>query len=76
MGTNPVPMTETTDDTVPVRKVDGVKLVITGEGLSTSRFTAVPPALVAPPLTTMIARFAPDVNKLAGTAAVNCVALT
>jgi hypothetical protein len=59
LGTNPVPVTETVVETAPVRKLAGLKEVITGAGLLTVRSMTGPELLVAVPLMAMTASRAP-----------------
>ena len=62
LGTKPVPLTATTGDAVPAGRLAGVTAEITGAGLVTTRFTAVPEPLLAEPLSAMTARFPPFAN--------------
>lgn len=75
VGTKPVPTTEIVVEGAPEKNEDGVSEVIAGEGLSISKLTAAPLALVLFPFNTTIGRLPPDSNWLAGTDAVSCVEL-
>jgi hypothetical protein len=60
----------------PLTKLAGTTDAIVGAGLSTSRFTAAPVALVAPPpLSAMTGNKAPLASWDAGTVAETCVLL-
>jgi hypothetical protein len=76
VGTKPVPVTVMTADAAPVSSLAGDTDVIVGAGLSTSRFIAVPEALLDDPFDTITDISAPLANWLAGTVAVSCVLFT
>jgi hypothetical protein len=76
VGTKPVPVKLTTADAVPARTLVGDIVVMAGAGLSTSRLAASADPLLNDPFCTTTGISAPLTNCVAGTVAVNCVALT
>src|SRR5258708_5853648 len=76
VSTKPVPVTETAAGADPLVKLAGTNWAIVGAGLSTSRFTAVPEALVAVSFSAITGSNAPVMSWAAGTAAVTLVLLT
>jgi hypothetical protein len=76
VGTKPVPVTVTMADAVPAMALVGDKDAIVGAGLSTSKLVEVPDPLLNAPLNTTTGISAPLASWVAGTGAVNCVALT
>jgi hypothetical protein len=71
-----VPVTDTVAEAVPTGMAAGAICEIAGLGLSTSRFTGVPEALVRLPFSATIGIRTPCASCAAGTDAVTCVALT
>ena len=76
VGTKPLPTIDTVADGDAVAKPTGVNETMAGAGLSTSRLTVAPLALVAEPFRTTTGINAPEVSCAAGTIAVSCVVPT
>jgi len=74
--TNPVPVTVRVRDVVSTMRVLGLRPVISGAGLFTTKFMGVPVPLLNEPFITTTGRFPALASCATGIAAVNIVALT